>query len=480
VAGTTTCSPGVRFPVTCTMLELSSNSPTVTGTSRRVLPAPTTSTAYPPEDCATSAATGTASAPGTLSAVMYTVTGASSRLPAADGSVSFTVTGIVALLPVPEATVPTEEIVPGVVSPSGSVTDTASPTATSDSSDVSSAMLTTCWSEVAEKIGPDAGPPRLASTLVTRTAVGSNTTDPSGSDPDGLEIPSADCRSALADQAERADLERARRAVLEGRARIAQELHDVVAHHMSLIVVRAETAPYRLADLPDPVRAEFGWLSGSAREAMADMRRLLTMLRSDQSVARAPQPGLPDLPELIDTARQAGMAVELSAPGGFGLVPESAGLCAYRIVQEALSNAGRHASGAAVTVAVDHDAEAVMLQVASGPGAARAPRVNGHAPGHGLAGMRERAELLGGSLTAGTPPAVTPAPAALDVLTSRETEVLKLIAQGLSNSEISDALNIAEQTTKTHVSRVLAKLGLRDRAQAVMAAYESGLVTPGG
>jgi DNA-binding NarL/FixJ family response regulator len=79
-----------------------------------------------------------------------------------------------------------------------------------------------------------------------------------------------------------------------------------------------------------------------------------------------------------------------------------------------------------------------------------------------------------------TPPAVTPAPAALDVLTSRETEVLTLVAQGMSNTEISDVLNTAEQTTKTHVSRILAKLGLRDRAQAVMAAYKSGLVPPGG
>jgi DNA-binding NarL/FixJ family response regulator len=79
-----------------------------------------------------------------------------------------------------------------------------------------------------------------------------------------------------------------------------------------------------------------------------------------------------------------------------------------------------------------------------------------------------------------TPPAVTPPPAALGVLTSRETEVLRLIAQGMSNTEISDALNVAETTIKTHVGRILAKLGLRDRAQAVMAAYESGLVTPGG
>jgi DNA-binding NarL/FixJ family response regulator len=79
-----------------------------------------------------------------------------------------------------------------------------------------------------------------------------------------------------------------------------------------------------------------------------------------------------------------------------------------------------------------------------------------------------------------TSAAATPTPAALDMLTSRETEVLRLIAQGLSNTEISDALNVAETTIKTHVGRILAKLGLRDRAQAVMAAYESGLVTPGG
>jgi signal transduction histidine kinase len=210
-------------------------------------------------------------------------------------------------------------------------------------------------------------------------------------------------KRALADQAERAELEQARRAVLERRARIARELHDVVAHHMSLIAVRAETAPYRIAGLPEPARDEFGWLSGSAREAMTDMQRLLTMLRNDQLAARVPQPGLPDLPTLIDTARQAGMAVELSAPPGLDTVPESAGVCAYRIIQEALTNAGRHAASAPVTVSVHHDADTVTIQVANGPGAA-VPRGNGHAPGHGLAGMRERAELLGGSLSAGTAP----------------------------------------------------------------------------
>ncbi len=252
-------------------------------------------------------------------------------------------------------------------------------------------------------------------------------------------------RRALADQAEATELERARRAVLEERAKIARELHDVVAHHMSLIAVRAETAPYRLAGLDQPVREEFGSLSSAAREALTDMRKLLGVLRHDQPPDRAPQPQLSDLPGLIDTARRAGVAVRLSAPPAPGQVPAGVGVCAYRIVQESLSNAGRHAPGAAVTVSVNHDPGAVVLRVANGPGtglnghrdvpdhalaaavtgpgapagpAAPAGRSRpggpgpglapgkspGHGPGHGLAGMRERVALLGGSLSAGPAP----------------------------------------------------------------------------
>jgi signal transduction histidine kinase len=209
---------------------------------------------------------------------------------------------------------------------------------------------------------------------------------------------------ALADQADQTELERARLAVLEQRTRFARELHDVVAHHMSLMAIRAESAPHRLGALPEPVRAEFGSLSGSAREALADMRRLLSVLRSDQPAAHAPQPGLEDLPGLIGAARQAGMTVELSAPPALDQVPPSAGLCAYRIVQEALSNAGRHAAGAPVVIAVGCTGDTVMLHVTNGPGLPTGPRSNGHRPGHGLTGMRERAELLGGSLSAGPAP----------------------------------------------------------------------------
>ena len=209
---------------------------------------------------------------------------------------------------------------------------------------------------------------------------------------------------ALAAQTERAELERAQRAVLEERARIARELHDVVAHHMSLIAVRAESAPYRLSDLPESARAEFGSLSGVAREALAEMRRLLGVLRHDQPAGLAPQPRLSDLPALVETARRAGVAVELSAPPALNQVPSGVAMCAYRIVQESLSNASQHAPGAAVTVSVSHDADAVLLRVANGPGGPADPFGKEHGPGHGLTGMRERVTLLGGSLSAGPAP----------------------------------------------------------------------------
>jgi signal transduction histidine kinase len=206
---------------------------------------------------------------------------------------------------------------------------------------------------------------------------------------------------ALAAQTERTELERARRAVLEERTRIAREMHDVVAHHMSLIAVQAETAPYRLSDLPESARAEFGSLSEVAREALADMRRLLGVLRQDQPAGLAPQPRLSDLPALVDAARRAGVSVELSAPPALQQVPSGVAVCAYRIVQESLSNASQHAPGATVAVSVGHDAGAVRLRVANGPGSPAGPSRNEPGSGHGLTGMRERVALLGGSLSAG-------------------------------------------------------------------------------
>jgi signal transduction histidine kinase len=237
-------------------------------------------------------------------------------------------------------------------------------------------------------------------------------------------------RHALERQTAQAERERARSAVLEERARIARELHDVVAHHMSMIAVQAETAPYRLAaaaasataagsgaaDLPEPVLTEFAAISGAAREALTQMRGLLGVLRAeptgqgDNSNKRgdragiapdlAPQPGLEDVPGLVDAARRAGAAIDLTMPEDQGPLPPGVGLTAYRIVQESLSNAGRHAPGAAVSVVVRQEPRSVLLKIRNGPSKTPGqPTADG--AGHGLVGMRERVALLGGSLEAG-------------------------------------------------------------------------------
>ncbi|XVU27579.1 sensor histidine kinase [Actinoplanes sp. CA-054009] len=202
-------------------------------------------------------------------------------------------------------------------------------------------------------------------------------------------------RRLLAENEELTELERAKRAVLEERARIAREMHDVVAHHMSMIAVRAETAPYRLGGLPAEAEQELATIASSAREALTDMRRLLGVLRTGEGDApRAPQPGFAEVGELIETARAAGVEVSMSYDR-VPTLPETVGLAAYRIVQEALANAARHAPGAAVAVVARGAAGRLEIEV-SNP-------VDGPAgeDGHGLSGMRERATLLGGTLTAG-------------------------------------------------------------------------------
>jgi signal transduction histidine kinase len=207
---------------------------------------------------------------------------------------------------------------------------------------------------------------------------------------------------ALAEQVAQSELDEAHRALLEERTRIAREMHDVVAHHMSLIAVQAETAPYRLDDLSDGAKEEFATLSATAREALNDVRRLLGVLRSDGPAERSPQPKLADVPTLVDASRRAGVSVDLSMPADEdAAISHAVGLCAYRIVQEALANASRHAPGAWVQVAVERDPDTLRLDILNGP-----PTTNGEVPrdserpGHGIAGMRERVALLGGSLSA--------------------------------------------------------------------------------
>jgi signal transduction histidine kinase len=217
---------------------------------------------------------------------------------------------------------------------------------------------------------------------------------------------------ALAEQVAQTEHEEERRAVLEERTRIAREMHDVVAHHMSLIAVQAETAPYRLAELTqstvtelrEGTIAEFASLSSAARAALADLRSLLGVLRSDEEPERAPQPRLADVPDLVQTMRRAGVEVELTMPNDDQNVPAAVGLCAYRIVQEALSNARRHAPGSRVAVGIQLDRHQIKLVVTNGPPAnpssAPKPRARDHRAGLGIPGMRERVALLGGSLAA--------------------------------------------------------------------------------
>ncbi|GAA2668796.1 sensor histidine kinase [Actinoplanes palleronii] len=205
-------------------------------------------------------------------------------------------------------------------------------------------------------------------------------------------------RELLDEQSELNELERAKRALLEERTRIAREMHDVVAHHMSMIAVQAETAPYRLAGLPDEAKDELASIAGSARQALTDMRRVLGVLRSeDQQAEHAPQPGYPDIAELVGTARRAGLPVteELPALTGIG---EAAGLTAYRIAQEALANAARHAPGGPVRLVARADGDRLELRVSNELTDPPGPAQKG---GHGLIGMRERVALLGGELSVG-------------------------------------------------------------------------------
>ena len=439
---------------------------------------------------------------------------------------------------------------------------------------------------------------------------------------------------------ERQREEQARRAVAEERLHIARELHDVLAHTMSVVAVQAGTGRLVGTAHPDEAINALATVETTARSAMQEMRHILTVLRADDDpdATVTPTPGLDDLPTLVAQVAEAGIAVALRVEGDPPPVPAGVGLAAYRITQEALTNVIKHAGPAHAAVLVRYTARDIALEV----------RDDGHstaaavaAGGHGLIGMRERAAVHGGELTAEPDPgggfvvkSATPHPTGPDMtirvviaddqplvragfatmvtyaddlelvgeadngdvaiavakrtrpdvllmdirmprldgleatrritsdpelaavrvimlttfdldeyvyealgsgasgfllkdarpedilnavrvvaageallapsvtrrlierfahppstahkaaelaqLTERETEVLVLIAQGRSNAEIAEELYISLFTAKTHVSRILTKLHARDRAQLVMVAYETGLITPGG
>jgi signal transduction histidine kinase len=205
----------------------------------------------------------------------------------------------------------------------------------------------------------------------------------------------------LTREKEHSALEEARRALVEERTRIARELHDVVAHSMSVIQVQASTARYRIPELSDAATAEFDDIAATARSSLTEMRRMLGVLRTeDQSAELAPQQGIDDIPALVDSIRRAGVEVGLVLEGGESATSAAPAvqIAAFRIVQEALSNAVRHAPGARIAVRLHAEARSVRIRVHN----AAPPRSpEGHGGGYGLRGMRERAEILGGSLSAG-------------------------------------------------------------------------------
>lgn len=190
-----------------------------------------------------------------------------------------------------------------------------------------------------------------------------------------------------------------RAAVTDERARIARELHDVVAHGMGVMVVQAAAAEQMLAVDPEAAREPLANVRSTGQGALAEMRRLLGLLRDGDAVESAePQPGLARLPVLVSGLRDNGMEVELTLCGDPPVLPEGLELTVYRIVQEALTNSLRHAGGASATVAVQYEHAQLDLRVANGPGAPTAASATG--AGHGLVGMRERVRLYDGTLTA--------------------------------------------------------------------------------
>ncbi|YAL83743.1 sensor histidine kinase [Dermacoccaceae bacterium W4C1] len=214
-------------------------------------------------------------------------------------------------------------------------------------------------------------------------------------------------RQQLSVQTQATESERALVAAAQERARIARELHDVVAHHMSMIVVQAQSAPARLGVQDAALVQEFTQIEQAARTSLNEVRGVLGVLRTDDADGgppRAPQPELGDVPRMVESARAAGMQLTVHWRADAAACPPATGLVAYRIVQEALANAARHAPGQPVTVDV-LDQDGMLLVGVSNP------RVRGadttaplptataeHPGGNGLNGMRTRAAAVGGTL----------------------------------------------------------------------------------
>ncbi|WP_370409603.1 sensor histidine kinase [Streptomyces fradiae] len=221
-------------------------------------------------------------------------------------------------------------------------------------------------------------------------------------------------RTRLVAQEELTAGERARRALLEERGRIARELHDVVAHHMSVISIQAQVAPHLVADPSPELRENLAGIRQNAVDALTELRRVLGVLRGEDApgdaaagVRHAPQPTLDRLGELLANVRAAGLDATAESRGERRPLSPGTELSAYRIVQEALSNVMRHAPGASATVETHYHREGLTVRVTNtAPDRPSDTRTAGpgREPGHGLLGMRERTTMLGGELAAGPTP----------------------------------------------------------------------------
>lgn len=197
-----------------------------------------------------------------------------------------------------------------------------------------------------------------------------------------------------------AGAELARQAVVEDRVRVARELHDVVAHHLSVVAVQAGLARYVLRSDPATADAALGTVLDTGREALHELRRVLELLREDPArTGFDPTPGLAGLPDLVGRVRQAGVPVELVVTGSPRPLPPGVELCAYRVVQESLTNVVKHAGAAPTRVTVEHGPAGLRVTVTDDGASYPAGR-----SGNGLRGMRERAMLYGGTLHAGPRP----------------------------------------------------------------------------
>jgi signal transduction histidine kinase len=204
-------------------------------------------------------------------------------------------------------------------------------------------------------------------------------------------------RAAQVRAAEEAGGVRARDAVAAERARIARELHDVVAHSVSIIALQAGAAEALVESEPETAREHMASVRRTAHDALVEMRRLLNVLREDEPTYE-PMPGLADIDDLVLSAREAGLPVELRSEGELAGVPAGISLAVYRLVQESLTNVRKHAGTVPTRVLVRRSPNHVELVVENDPGLQRPGSTNGG--GHGLLGMKERVRVYGGELDA--------------------------------------------------------------------------------